>query len=146
MAGCLRRVPDVAKLPSVFSGIAYTTILNFYRWMYDLKKETHLHGGADSEFWGTCVKFSRWHVAELKRSRGLSTWADGPVGAAGEAGPRLCWYFGWGWLFGRERKRRDVKKMVERMKGKGVERRRCEDARKEQWEKNQSCQGTAEAV
>jgi len=46
----------------------------------------------------------------------------------------------------REKKRRDVKKMVDRMKGKGVERRRCEEAVKEQWEKNQSCQGTAETV
>lgn len=44
---------------------------------------------------------------------------------------------------GEERK---IKKMVDRMKDKGVEWQRCEAAVKEQWQKNQSCQATAETV
>lgn len=44
---------------------------------------------------------------------------------------------------GEERK---MKKMVDRMKDKSVEQKRCEAAVKEQWQKNQSCQTTAETV
>lgn len=67
--------------------------------------------------------------------------------AAGEAGPTfpLCGSIRMGLVIqkGEERK---IKKMVDRMKDEGVERQRCEAAVKEQWQKNQSCQDTAETV
>lgn len=66
--------------------------------------------------------------------------------AAGKAGPTfpLCVGIRMGLVVqkGEEWK---IKKMVDRMKDKGKGK-RCEAAVKEQWQKNQSCQDTAETV
>lgn len=72
-------------------------------------------------FWWTCVKFSKPHVARPKHSLNLSLWAATPMVAAGKAGPSWCWYFRQGWLFRKERERRNIKKMVERMKSGGLQ-------------------------